>query len=67
MDLSGVAQPYIYASTAQFARLDGYGKTNPKEDFASSLETYYSGANAAANWQSKWNFIDNFLRSISSR
>jgi hypothetical protein len=67
-NLSGTAQPYIYKTGTPFARPDGYGKTNPLEDFASSLETYYCNTvtgspnqNAASNWQSKWNFINRFL------
>ena len=60
-NLSGAATAFVYKTGSQFARPDGYGKTNPREDFASSLETFYTGANAASNWQAKYNFIQRFL------
>lgn len=60
-DLSGNQQPWIYKSTAEFARPDGYGRTNPYEDFASSLETYYTKAKDPSLWSAKWRFIDHFL------
>lgn len=58
---------WIYRTGMQFSRSDGYGRTNPYEDFATCVETYYAlaqgyiGANPASNWQAKWNFINTFL------
>jgi Ca2+-binding RTX toxin-like protein len=58
---------WIYKSDAQFSRADGYGRTNPREDFATCLETYYaltkpgSTENPASNWQGKWNYINDWL------
>jgi Ca2+-binding RTX toxin-like protein len=49
--------------SATFAR--DYGMTNPYEDFATSLEVYYSKLNPASNWQAKWNYMDSFLNSMS--
>ena len=40
VDLKGVAQPWIYKTGTAFSRPDGYGKTNPFEDFATCVETY---------------------------
>ncbi len=73
-NLDGEAQPYIYSKDAGFARADGYGKTNPHEDFASTIECYYrltrdatdSGVNAKSTWQSKWDFVDSFLKTQKS-
>lgn len=65
MNLSSTPQPWAYRSDAEFSRLDGYGRTNPREDFATCLETYYTGQNPSENWQSKWDFINNFLISMS--
>jgi Mlc titration factor MtfA (ptsG expression regulator) len=65
-NLQGVAQPWIYRTGTSFSRLDGYGRTNPYEDFATCLETYYSGKNPASNWQTKWNFINNWLNTMSN-
>ena len=39
--------------------------TNPYEDFATSLEVYYSKLNPASNWQAKWDYMDSFLNSMS--
>jgi hypothetical protein len=65
-NLKGEPQPWIYQTGTQFARPDGYGRTNPFEDFASSLETYYSGKNPSANWQAKWYYIDGFIRRMTT-
>lgn len=68
--LDNVPQPWIYLSGTTFAK--PYAHTNPFEDFASSLEIYYalaigdSSANAASNWQSKWDFIDTFLDNLAT-
>jgi hypothetical protein len=58
---------WIYSSNAEFSRSDNYGQTNPREDFATCLETYYaltdplSGANPKSNWLSKWNYINDWI------
>jgi Ca2+-binding RTX toxin-like protein len=63
---------WIYKSDAQFSRADGYGRSNVREDFATCIETYYdltkpgSTENAASNWQSKWNYIDDWFARKSS-
>ncbi|MEO6436823.1 MAG: hypothetical protein ABIP55_13825 [Tepidisphaeraceae bacterium] len=54
---------WSYSGSAGFA--SEYGKTNPMEDFATSLEVYFSQTRAASLWQSKWNYIDGFLNSKS--
>ena len=38
-----------------------YGKTNPVEDFATSLEVYFSGSKDPSLWQAKWNYVDGWL------
>jgi hypothetical protein len=54
---------WVYENpNAVFAR--DYGKTSPYEDFATSLEVYYSGLNPASNWQDKWNYMDSWLNSM---
>ena len=53
---------WTYDPNAQFAR--DYARTNPYEDFAVSLEVYYSQLNPASNWQAKWNYMDGFLNSM---
>ena len=65
---------WIYRADAQFS--DTYGRTNPREDFATCLEKYYAltkgtdagaatgtrpATNPAANWQAKWNYINDWL------
>lgn len=61
---------WIYRANAQFA--ETYGRVNPREDFASCLEMYYAltkangisstfGTLPAANWQVKWNYINDWL------
>ena len=70
VDLSNVPQNWVYLSTAQF--YNNYGHTNPLEDFATCLEGYYAlsigqpGANALTNWESKYDFIHNWLNGLGS-
>jgi Ca2+-binding RTX toxin-like protein len=64
MSLGGTPQPYVYVAGTPFARLDGYGRTNPYEDFATSLEVYYSGENPRVGWMAKSLFIGDFLRMV---
>lgn len=62
-NLTGDAEPWIYASNANFA--ENYGRTNPSEDFATVFEamfaevagTTYSGPNIT----SKFNYIETFV------
>jgi Ca2+-binding RTX toxin-like protein len=62
----GKTNAWYYSAKAGFVR--PYGRTNPKEDFATSLEGYYSNTLATpygepiSVWQSKWNFIDAWLK-----
>lgn len=51
---------WIYLANAPFAR--EYGRTNPNEDFATSLEMVFelaqgTGNNPASNWVAKYNFV----------
>ncbi|MFO0876416.1 MAG: calcium-binding protein [Gemmataceae bacterium] len=62
-NLSNVAQPYIYLSTATFSNV--YGRTNPREDFATCLQAYFANA-AHGSWNAKWNFMLTFVQSLRS-
>ena len=62
---------WYHKKSATFAR--SYGKTNPKEDFATSFSSYfmdYCGEpyleNSAVNIPDKWDFIDDFLDDLAS-
>jgi len=56
---------WIYKKGTEFANT--YGRTDPREDFATCLEAFYSltkpGSKAypAVMWQSKWNYIRDWL------
>ena len=54
---------WTYHPDADFAR--DYGKTNPCEDFATSLEVYFLPGKPASQWQAKWTYMDWFLNSMS--
>ena len=58
-----VGGEWTYEPGTEFAR--EYGKTNPVEDFATSLEVYFSGFRAPSLWQAKWDYIDGWLDSLS--
>jgi Mlc titration factor MtfA (ptsG expression regulator) len=47
---------------AKFAR--AYAKTNPYEDFATTLEVYYSNFTAPSTFQAKWDWMDNWLNTM---
>jgi Ca2+-binding RTX toxin-like protein len=42
-----------------------YGKTNPVEDFATSVEVYFAQSKPASEWQVKWDYVDRWLDSLS--
>ena len=46
--------------------LNEYGKTNPYEDFATSLEVYFSKTKPVSQWQVKWSYMDRFLNDMSA-
>ena len=52
-----------YDESVAFAR--EYGKTNPVEDFATSVEVYFSKSKPASEWQVKWDYVDRWLDSLS--
>jgi Ca2+-binding RTX toxin-like protein len=54
---------WTYDPKAQFAR--DYGKTNPYEDYATSLEVYYSHFTPKSQFLAKWNWMENWLNSMS--
>lgn len=55
---------WTYDTNSQFA--SSYGRTNPVEDFATSLEVYFSQVKSPSLWQAKWNYIDGFLDGLST-
>jgi Ca2+-binding RTX toxin-like protein len=58
-----VGSEWTFTPGTEFAR--DYGQTNPVEDFATSLEVYFSKSKPASQWQAKWNYIDGWLDSMS--
>jgi len=58
-----VAGEWTFTPGTEFAR--EYGKTNPLEDFATSVEVYFSKTKPASQWQAKWNYVDQWLDSLS--
>ena len=58
-----VGSEWEYDTTVPFAR--EYGKTNPVEDFATSVEVYFSKSKPAEEWQVKWDYVDRWLDSLS--
>ena len=66
----GKTYAWVYRSNAEFARPDGYGRSNPYEDFASTVETFYVlaktgvGKAGADTWLSKWNYVNDWLKTI---
>ena len=62
-------ESWVYNSTAEFAR--SYGRTNPREDFATTFEAYYALKSGDLSYSelvrqtAKLNFIGLFITSIS--
>jgi Ca2+-binding RTX toxin-like protein len=54
---------WTYDPDADFA--NDYGRTNPYEDFATSFEVYFDQSKGPALWQSKWNYMNTFITSMS--